>query len=140
MYTPALEPEEIIDSALLSFLYALMTYGFNIYLKERSFRTNAAPYTMPHEAKQIRKAQKAILTKTSKGELFSTALADKIILIIVDNIEHQMDLKEFSLSKHRMNKTKFWDYTKLSLYWGYNFAGELIKASPSEKLTNRTLQ
>ena len=140
VYTPALESEEIIDAAMLSFLYALMTYGFNIYLKERSFRTNASPYTMPYLAKDIRKAQKITLSRTAKGELHSTKLADKIILIIVENIEHQMDLKEFTVSKHRMNKRKFWDYTKLSLYWGYNFAGELLKASPVEKLTNRTLQ
>src|SRR6266498_1620288 len=41
VYNPALEPEETIDTSLLSFFYALMTYGFNIYLKERSLRTNA---------------------------------------------------------------------------------------------------
>lgn len=126
VYTPALEPDETVDSALLSFLYALMTYGFNIYLKERSLRTNAAPYMLPTDKKQLRKAQKATLERTAEGNLLSTPLADKIIFIIIDNIEHQMDMEEFAMKKHRINKRKFWDYTKLSLYWGYNFAGVLL--------------
>ena len=44
IYTPSLNPEQTVDSAMLSFLYALMTYGFNIYLKERSLKTNSQPY------------------------------------------------------------------------------------------------
>lgn len=127
VYTPALEPDETVDSALLSFLYALMTYGFNIYLKERSLRTNAAPYILPTDKKQLKKAQKATLERTASGELISTPLADKIIFIIIENIEHQMDMAEFAVKKHRINKRKFWDYTKLSLYWGYNFAGSLLE-------------
>ena len=38
-----------------------------------------------------------------------------------------MDLKEFKIEGHKLLKEKFWDYTKLSLYWGYNFAGELLE-------------
>lgn len=133
VYTPALEPEETIDSAMLSFLYALMTYGFNIYLKERSLRTNAAPYSMPYDKKTIRKAQQKTLSRTSKGDLNSTPLADKIIMIIVENIEHQMDMQEFAMKGRKMNKTKFWNYTKLSLYWGYNFAGTLLEPERVKK-------
>lgn len=132
VYSPALEPEETIDSALLSFLYALMTYGFNIYLKERSLRTNASPYSMPTDAKVIKKAQKATLARTSKGDLLSTPLADKIIRIIVENIEQQMDMNEFTVKGHRIHKRKFWDYTKLSLFWGYNFAGMLLEPERSK--------
>ena len=126
VYTPALEPEETVDCALLSFQYALMTYGFNIYLKERSLKTNAAPYRMPVDTKSIKSAQKKTLAKTSKGDLISSPLADKIIMIIMENIEHQMDMEEFRLKGHRFNKKKFWNYSKLSLYWGYNFAETLL--------------
>lgn len=136
VYTPALDAEDTVDCALLSFLYALMTYGFNIYLKERSLRTNASPYRMPHEIKVIKKAQRETLARTSKGDLMSSPLSDKIIMIIVENIEHQMDMSEFKIKGHRFNKRKFWDYTKLSLYWGYNFAGALlepIETKPTRK-------
>jgi len=126
IYTPALDPEQTVDAMLLSFLYALMTYGFNIYLKERSLRTNSAPYNLPIDKKVIKKAQKDTLTRTSKGDLVSTPLADNIIAIIVENISTQMDLSEFVIKGHRLNKRKFWDYVKLSLYWGYNFAEELM--------------
>ena len=47
IYTPALKPKEVKNTTILSFVYALMTYGFNIYLKERSLATNAAPYKLP---------------------------------------------------------------------------------------------
>jgi hypothetical protein len=135
IYTPELEPEETVDSALLSFLYALMTYGFNIYLKERSLRTNASPYRMPTDDKTIKKAQRTTLTRTSKGDLFSTPLSDKIIMIIIENIEQQMDMTEFTMRGHRLNKKKFWDYTKLSMYWGYNFAGILLEPEKNKTTT-----
>ncbi len=130
VYTPALKPEKTVDTTMLSFLYALMTYGFNIYLKERSLRTNSAPYMLPYDKKIVTKAQKATLARTAEGELFSTPLADNIIAIIVENITTQMDMKELTLKGHRLNKRKFWDYVKLSLYWGYNFAEELLDKKP----------
>jgi hypothetical protein len=141
IYSPALEAEKTIDATLLSFLYALMTYGFNIYLKERSLRTNSEPYSLPADKRTVKKAQKDTLSRTSKGDLFSTPLADNIIAIIVENIATQMDLAEFAEKGHRFNKRKFWDYVKLSLYWGYNFAGELIdnkhyQAGKNQRLSN----
>lgn len=126
IYTPNLKPKQTVDAIMLSFLYALMTYGFNIYLKERSFRTNSAPYSLPYDKKIVRKAQKKALTRTSKGDLISTPLADNIIAIILENIESQINISEFMIKGHRLNKRKFWDYVKLSLYWGYNFAEELL--------------
>lgn len=130
VYTPALKPEKTVDATMLSFLYALMTYGFNIYLKERSLRTNSAPYMLPYDKKIVTRAQKATLARTADGELLSTPLADNIIAIIVENITTQMDMKELTLKGHRLNKRKFWDYVKLSLYWGYNFAEELLDKKP----------
>ena len=127
IYTPPLAPEDIKDTTILSFIYAVMTYGFNIYLRERSFTTNAAPYILPSDKDVIKKAQKKTLTLTSKGNLVSTPLADKIIAIIVENVRNQVRLEDMKLPGHRLNKKKFLDYTKLSLYWGYNFARELLE-------------
>lgn len=132
IYSPALEPDELKDTTILSFIYALMTYGFNIYLRERSLTTNAAPYVLPSEKAVIKKAQKKTLTITSKGTLVSTPLADKIIAILVQNVKTQVDMDEMKLSKHRFHKKKFLDYTKLSLYWGYNFARELLTGAVAE--------
>lgn len=126
VYTPSLEPDQTGDATLLSFLYALLTYGFNIYLKERSLRTNSQPYTLPVDKKIIKQAQKDTLSRTTKGDLISTPLADNIIAIIIENIATQMDLYEFEITGRRLKKRKFWEYVKLSLYWGYNFAGELV--------------
>lgn len=127
IYTKPLKPNEIQDTTILSFVYALLTYGFNLYLKERSFLTNGQPYTLPTKRTVIKKAQKKILDQTAQGKLASTPLADKIISILIENIEHRMDLQEFKIKGHRFNKKKFWEYTTISLRWGYNFAGELVK-------------
>src|SRR5437667_9539308 len=60
IYSPPLKPDEIKDTTILSFIYAVMTYGFNIYLKERSLVTNGKPYSMPIDTAVIKKAQKKI--------------------------------------------------------------------------------
>jgi hypothetical protein len=133
VYTPTLDPEKTVDATMLSFFYALMTYGFNIYLKERSLRTNSQPYTIPYDKKIVRKAQKDTLSRTAKGNLLSTPLADNIIAIIIENITTQMTIEEFKLKGHRLNKRKFWDYVRLSLYWGYNFAAELVDKNHYQK-------
>lgn len=126
VYSPVLAPEEIKDQTVLSFIYAVMTYGFNIYLRERSLTTNSAPYTLPTDVAVVRKAQKRTLGMTSKGALLSTPLADKIIRIILENVENQLDFSEMRIKGHRLQKKKFLEYTKLSLYWGYNFSRELL--------------
>lgn len=131
IYSPALEPEEIKNTTILSFIYALMTYGFNIYLKERSLSTNAAPYRLPSNSSYIKEVQKKTLSHTSEGKLVSTSLADKIIKILLTNIKNQIKTEELSLKGHRLNKRKFLDYSKLSLYWGYNFARELLNENTS---------
>lgn len=127
VYAKPLASRTIENASLLPFLYALMTYGFNIYLRERSLRTNSAPYLLPTESRIIKKAQKETLEITSQGNLLSTPLADKIIDIIVGNIQSQIELEEFHIKGHRFSQKKFWDYTKLSLYWGYNFAKRLLE-------------
>src|SRR5258708_1990393 len=114
IYKPALDPELTVDSSLLSFLYALITYGFNIYLKERSLKTNSQPYRLPHDKGIVRKAQQTTLSHTAKGDLISTPLADNIIALIIENTNGQLDMEEFTIKDHKLNKHKFWDYVKLS--------------------------
>jgi hypothetical protein len=137
IYIPDLTPEEVKDTQILSFIYALMTYGFNIYLKERTFITHGSPYTLPADLKILKNAQKKTLTLTSNGKLVSTPLADKIIMIILENVTKQINMRTFVIKKHRLNRTKFLDYTKLSLYWGYNFARELLTEKKSSKAKKR---
>lgn len=133
VYSPPLEPERVKDTAILSLMYALMTYGFNIYLKERSLITNAAPYRLPTDQKTIKDIQKKTLKRTSMGKLLSTPLSDKIIAILLENVKNQMSMSEFILEGHRLHKRKFNEYVKLSLYWGYNFARELLTIKPENK-------
>lgn len=137
IYNPPLEPEEIKDVAILSFIYALMTYGFNMYLKERSLRTNASPYTLPTKMQVIRKVQQSTLTKASNGKLLASPLADRIVVILLDNVNSQIKMDEFKLKGHKLNKKKFMDYTKLSIYWGYNFAKALLEETQKIKKSSK---
>ncbi len=127
IFNPVLEPEEVKGTPSLLFYYTIVTYGCNIYLKERSFRTNSAPYVFPIDGRFIRKVQKKTLKIISDGEIVSTPLADRIIDIIVENIKNYIKLEELRMKGHRINKIKFHDYSKLSLYWGYNFAKNLLE-------------
>ncbi len=127
VYNPELDAEDVQDTHVLSFIYALITYGFNIYLKERSFITHGKPYSLPTDKKIIKKAQRETLALTSNAKLLSTPLSAKIIKIIAENIESKLSMKEFRLKGHTVKKTKFLDYSKLSLYWGYNFATKLLE-------------
>jgi hypothetical protein len=131
MYTPALKPKQIPDTHILSFLYALMTYGFNIYLKERSQLTYGKPYRLPTDIKVLKNMQAKTLDLTTSGDLLSTPLADKIISIISENIRTQIDIHDFHIQGHRLSKKKFADYNKLALYWGYNYARELLQEAVS---------
>lgn len=126
IYTPPLKPKEIKNTTILSFIYALMTYGFNIYLKERSLATNAAPYKLPTQPDAIKKIKARTLADTSKGKLVSTPLADNIIKILIKNIKNQINIEDMNFKGRKFNQKKFLDYSKLSMYWGYNFARELV--------------
>jgi len=137
LYTPVLEPEETQNSAILSLVYALITYGFNIYLREHSLTTNSAPYKLPTDPLVVKKLQKKTLERTSEGSLISTRLADTIIAIIAKNVQTHLDMAEFSMKGHKLNKTKFNAYVKLSLYWGYNFARELLTEKTIKKKRRR---
>src|SRR5882672_428074 len=60
IYTPNLEPEQTVDAALLSFLYALMTNELNIYPKKRSLSTNSPLSSLPYKKKlsEVRKKER----------------------------------------------------------------------------------
>lgn len=128
IYSPHLTPEKIQNTTMLSLLYTLMTYGFNIYLKEHSLSTNSAPYQIPQDPEIIKKIQKKTLDSTSRGELLSTLLADKIINILITNIKNQIKTEELTIENHELDNKKFLDYCNLSMYWGYNFAREILAA------------
>ncbi|MEK7571050.1 MAG: hypothetical protein AAB553_02140 [Patescibacteria group bacterium] len=129
IYNPALDPKEVEDTEILSFLYAMITYGFNLALKERSLLTNSSPYTLPNDKKKIKAVQKHLLEKASKGDLEATGLGNKIIAIIVNNIKTKIAIRDFRIKDHRIQTKKFHEYAKLSLYWGYNFAHLLLKSN-----------
>lgn len=126
IYTPQLEAEQIRNTYALTFLLVLITYGFQIYLKERSIRTNAAPYRLPTDSAHIEKASLLVLEKAEEGNLLSSPLTDEIINITLKQLQRTTTPDEFKLEKHILNDKKLYSYMVISLYYGYNMAALLI--------------
>jgi hypothetical protein len=121
-FDPPLSPSLVKKSALLSFYYSLMTYGFNLYLKERSLTTNEPPYMFMSQKKQIKKIRNDLLERMLRGDIISTPLADEVIAMLLKSSQKNLVFSEFSIPDYKLSKSKFYDYARLSLYWGYNFA------------------
>jgi hypothetical protein len=126
IYEPQLEPDDIKDARVLSLFLVLMTYGFQIYIKERSLRTNAAPYKLPTDIQFIQSANQLVLTKSLEGNVLSTPLADAIIAIILKQIRKNIEVKHYEQTSYLLNATKLYEYMTVALYFGYNFASLLI--------------
>ncbi len=126
IYEPQLEADEVQNIHALSFFLILITYGFQIYIRERSLRTNSSPYTLPTNKKKIEVANSVILERAETGNLVSSPLADEIIELTLMQVQKTLHEKDFTLAEHRLNEKKLYTYMTVSLYFGYNMAAELL--------------
>lgn len=126
IYKTQLEAAEIQKAFALTYFLVLITYGFQIYLKERSIKTNAAPYRLPTNTAYIENASLLVLEKAEKGNLISSPLSDEIIKIILKQLQDNTADDDFKLKGHLLDTKKLNTYMILSLYYGYNLASYLI--------------
>jgi hypothetical protein len=126
VYAPQLEIEEIADSKILPLFLILITYGFQIYIKERSVKTNAAPYRLPTNEVFIRDASTAVLIEATNGNIIATSLAETIIAVILEQLQTTIKLDEYMLDKYEMDEQRVYDYMTIALYYGYNLAAILL--------------
>jgi hypothetical protein len=75
--------------------------------------------------------RKNLLEKIAGGVAASTPLADEVIAMLLTSVKENVRLAEFTMAHHRLAEERFFDYAKLSLYWGYNFARSLLIEKPS---------
>lgn len=127
IYSPALDVQEIQNTHALTFFLVLITYGFQIYLRERSIKTHSAPYRLPTNVAQIERSSLFVFENAEKNELTSSPLADEIIDITLAQFEATTSLTEFMLDSYNLDEKKFYSYMAVSLYYGYNMAVELLK-------------
>ncbi len=132
VYSPQLEIEEITTANILPLFLILITYGFQIYIKERSLKTNAAPYRLPTDEDFIREASTAVLLEATNGNIIATPLAEAIIEIMLDQLKTTINLEEYMLEEYEMDEQKVYDYITIALYFGYNLASVLLNR-PKEK-------
>ncbi len=126
IYTPPLEADEVQASYALTFFLVLITYGYQIYVRERSLRTNAAPYRLPDDYDVIEKITFEVLNIADDATFYSTPLADDIVDILLSQIERNITLDEFSFKEHTLDKKKLYNYMSLAIYFGYNMAAGLL--------------
>lgn len=126
VYAPQLEIEEITYANILPLFLVLITYGFQIYIKERSLKTNAAPYRLPTDEAFIRDASTAVLAEATEGNIIATPLAETIIAIMLDQLQTTINLEDYHLEDYEMDEQKVYDYMTVALYYGYNLASVLL--------------
>jgi len=132
-YTPTLEErKDVAITPVSNMFYLSTTYGMQIYLKEHSHLTKSAPYTFITDKKKLEEARIHIFKLASKGEMKSSLLADKTIEIFLKHFMKNFKEVEFQIDGHTLEKETFFKYIGTSLYWGYNFAQNVIV----EKLEN----
>jgi hypothetical protein len=126
-YTPSLEEREDVASLpACNMFYLATTYGAQIYLKEHSILTNSAPYSFMTDRKKLESVRKKIFELAATGDMKSTPLADVTIEIFLQHFMTNFQEVEFDLEHHKLNKETFFKYMGTSLYWGYNFARNVI--------------
>lgn len=126
IYSPPLEADDVDNSHALTFFLILITYGFQIYLRERSLRTKSKPYSLPSTLEIIEKTSLSVLEKAENGELVSSPLSDEVIEIALEKINKSTDINDFIFQPHKLNKKKLNSYMLVAMYYGYNFALQLI--------------
>lgn len=126
VYIPLLESNEIENYPLLNLYFIAITYGFQIFLKERSHTTNSAPYKFPQNQKIISKARQKVFKQAEKGKLTSTDLAATVISIFTKHMNRTVQKQEYVKRDRPIDEEKFNTYIGIALYWGYNFAKEVI--------------
>lgn len=126
-YLPALEEHAAIATLpACNMFYLATTYGAQVYLKEYAALSRSAPYTFITDNKKLEAVRKKIFTLASKGEMKSTPLADETIQIFLDHFMANFQEVEFVVDGHKLDKETFFKYIGISLYWGYNFAQNII--------------
>ena len=118
--------EEIIQTSVFGMFYLSLTYGFQVYLKEHSIKTNSAPfkYITDHEVLEL--AAKKIFDLAEKKAIKTTNLADAVFEIFLNNLRRNINVREFEFQNDEFNQDLFFTYLGLSLLWGYSFARLVI--------------
>lgn len=127
IYDPTLEDfEEIRELPSSGMFYMAITFGVHIYLKEHSIKFKSSPFNFITDEVKIEKARKKIMNQAGKAEMKSTPFADMVIKIFLRSFMQTFKENEFKIENHAFQKEKFLKLIGTSLYWGYNFAEEVI--------------
>lgn len=127
IYIPQLESDEIQQTYALLLFLILITYGFQIYLKERSLKTNSSPYTLPTDIQIIDSVRQTVFQQAEEGELQSSKLAQAVIDIAISHFSTTVHIENLQLKDHITDETKLNNYMTIALYYGYNIAFHLLQ-------------
>jgi hypothetical protein len=131
-FYPLLDASELSDTAVFSMLYLAITYGFQVYLKELSIKTSGSPFSYPRDYEFIEKSRHKIYELADRKELTTTDLSDEVFELFLTNLKQNFIEREFQYGDVDIDRELFFAYIGVSLYWGYNFAKEVIE--PAEGL------
>lgn len=129
IYEPDVPSALVYDLPVFGMFYLAITYGFQVFLKEHSILTNSAPFKYETSKKKLKAERDKIFELAEVHEMKSTDLSDKIFELFLLNMHDNYIREEFEVDGAMFDEEKFFKYMATSLFWGYNYAREVIKES-----------
>lgn len=125
LYTPIPSSTDTSKTRLYSLFYLTMTYGVQVFLKERSITTGYLPYEITNDPGLIRSARCKVGRVLSEGIKIKPPVSQVMDIFLTELNAHQY-IRRFSLKGREFNSEKFDNLLPAAVMWGYLTAGELI--------------
>lgn len=126
LYPDTMPFEEVKGSALHMLYYLGILLGFNTYLKELSYNTTSAPFSFIDDEPRIEAIREDLFQKATRGELDATLLGEAIITRFYTHLLKSRTAEDFTIKEFKITDINFEKYLGAILYWGYNFASEVV--------------
>lgn len=125
LYSPIPSAEIAKKTRLYSLFYLSMTYGVQVYLKERSISKGYTPYEITKNPELIRLARNKIGRALSEGIKVKSPISQVMDIFLTHLNAHQY-IRKFSIKGREFNAEKLDNLLPASVMWGYLTASELI--------------
>lgn len=124
-FTPFPTMKEIYKSHLYALFYFSIVCGVQMYMKERSLRTNFSHYTIRSDNASVRDAKNSVMKQLADGVKIFPPINQTMDLFLSHMLTPRR-LERLPLKNAEFDNTKFDKFMPVTLLWGYLFAREII--------------
>jgi len=131
LYRPIPSSEIAQGTRLYSLFYLSMTYGVQIFLKERNINKGHVPFEITTNPHDIRAARNMVGKSLSEGIKVKSPVSQVMDIFLIQLNAHQY-MRKFIIRGREFNSEKFDNLLPASIMWGYLTAQELIREKNTE--------